>query len=288
MSLREKDYKEYLQIAYRVKTGKKLNLRNPRTINEKIQWLKIYDNLPIKTQLTDKVLVRDYVKEKIGEEYLKPVLWIGDDFDSIPFETLPNSFFIKANHGCKWHFMIKDKTKFLENKRVFNFVKIRFDNWMKQSFFGWSDFETQYKDIVPKIIIEKLLRDNGQSVTARREIRNYCFNGKPHLNQVRSYVPEHYEDTFDINLNKTDLIFEPRLYPVSDNKADETTAQTLKLSEILAEKFKFVRVDWMIYDSKLYFEEMTFTPFSGFINVNDHLQTELGKLLKLKGNKYGQ
>ena len=90
MSLDEKDYSKYLSQAYFIKTGKKLNLRKPKTINEKIQWLKIYDNLAIKTLLTDKVLVRDWIKEKISDEYLKSVLWVGKSFDSIPFDSLPN------------------------------------------------------------------------------------------------------------------------------------------------------------------------------------------------------
>ena len=102
MALDKKDYAKYLCEAYLIKTGQKLNLKHPKTLNEKIQWLKIYDNIPIKAQLTDKILVRDWVKDKIGEEYLKPVLWIGDKFEDIPFDTLPDSFIIKANHGCRW------------------------------------------------------------------------------------------------------------------------------------------------------------------------------------------
>ena len=112
MSLDEKDYPYYLSQAYLVKTGQKLNLRHPKTLNEKIQWLKIYDNKPIKTTLTDKILVRDWVKEKIGEEYLKPVLWIGDKFDDIPFDIMPDSFIVKCNHGCKWQFTVKNRQDF--------------------------------------------------------------------------------------------------------------------------------------------------------------------------------
>ena len=116
MSLNEKDYPYYLSQAYLVKTGQKLNLRHPKTLNEKIQWLKIYDNKPIKSQLTDKILVRDWVREEIGDEYLKPVLWIGDKFDDIPFDSLPISFIVKCNHGCKWQYIIKNKQEFLNKK----------------------------------------------------------------------------------------------------------------------------------------------------------------------------
>ena len=245
--------------------------------------MKIYDNLPLKATLTDKVLVRDWVKEKIGEQYLKPVLWIGDKFEDIPFESLPNSFIIKCNHGCKWHFIVKDKNALLENKNLYLTIKNRIEGWLSQSFFGWSDFETQYKNIVPQIIIEKLLRSEN-SDKARMEIKNCCFNGIPYYNQLTSYIPEQYQDIFDINLNKVNIIFEPRLYPPSEKKADKLVEKSIELSKILAKNIKFVRVDWMIYDNKLYFEEMTFTPFSGFINIGNDLQIKLGSLLNLKGN----
>ena len=81
---------------------KKLNLKHPKTLSEKIQWLKIYDTTPLKAQLTDKVSVRDWIKQKISEKYLKPVLQICDNFDAINWDSLPNSFIIKCNHGCKW------------------------------------------------------------------------------------------------------------------------------------------------------------------------------------------
>ena len=287
MSLEEKKYPKFLCIAYQIKTGFKLNLKHPKTLNEKIQWLKIYDNIPLKTMLTDKVLVRDWIKEKIGEEYLKPVLQICNSFDEIVFDKLPERFIIKCNHGCKWQIIIKEKNKFIGNKQIYNYVKKQFDGWMEQSFFGWSDFETQYKNIVPKIIIETLLRDEKFSKT-RKEVRNCCFNGIPYYNQLTSYIPEQYQDVFDINLNKVNTIFEPRRYPPSEKEADELVEKSVELSKILAKNLKFVRVDWMLYDNKLYFEEMTFTPFSGFINIDNYLQIKLGSLLNLKGNKNEQ
>lgn len=249
LSLNEKDYPKYLAIAYFAKTGKKLNLRHPKTLNEKIQWLKLYDNLPIKTQLTDKVLVRDYVKDKIGEEYLKPVLWIGDKFDNIPFDKLPDSFIVKCNHGCKWHFIVKNKQAYLSNNRVFNYSKIRIENWLKQTFFGFSDFETQYKNIKPLIIIEPLLRENINKDC--KDFWVWCVNSVPYISQA-----------------------EQELYK-----------KALELSKILAEGFKFVRVDWMVYKDKLYFGEMTFTPLSGFLTeemLNQNFYKKLSKSLKLK------
>ena len=136
MNLKEQDYPKYLSQSYYIKFGQKLNLRHPKTINEKIQWLKLYDNIPMKTLLSDKVLVRDWVKEKIGEKYIKPILWTGNNFNDIPFNSLPDNFIIKANHGCSWNIFIKDKNKFLLNEKLFQYTKEQIDGWMDQKFFG--------------------------------------------------------------------------------------------------------------------------------------------------------
>ena len=106
------DYKKHragLCDWYQRATGKELDLENPKTFNEKIQWLKLYDSTPIKTQLADKYLVRDWVKEKIGEEYLIPLLGVYDNFDEIDFDKLPEQFVIKCNHGCGYNIVVKDK-----------------------------------------------------------------------------------------------------------------------------------------------------------------------------------
>ncbi len=249
MSLDKKDYAKYLAIAYKEKTDKKLNLKNPKTLNEKIQWLKIYDNIPLKTELSDKIKVRDWIKAKIGEEYLKPILWIGDSFDDIPFDILPDSFVIKVNHGCKWQVIIKNKQAYIENKQVFEYSKIRIEHWLKQNFFGYSDFETQYLNIRPKLFIEPLMRDDINTVS--KDYCVWCVNSVPYVE-------------------------------IENNKFKE---EAMRLSKILAQDFKLVRVDWMIYNNNLYFGEMTFTPLSGFIPdimLEQSFYQELSKNFTLK------
>ncbi len=288
MSLDEKDYPKYLKEAYYIKIGQKLNLKHPKTFNEKIQWLKIYDNLPIKTQLTDKVLVRDWVKDKIGEEYLKPVLWVGDKFDDIPFDELPESFIVKCNHGCKWHFIVKNKSKFLKNLKNDSYYRIisrQLNGWMNQSFFGWSIFETQYKNIVPKIIIEPLLRENINEDI--EEIEIYCFNSNPkilnwHNNDLNTEIRK--SCSYDEKFNIIDLKFITN-YTSVEHPIDENIKKAVELSRVLAKDFKLVRVDWMLFKDKLYFEEMTFTPFSGFFMFPEKWNKKLGDMLNLKGAK---
>ena len=276
LSLDDKEYPYYLSQAYFLKTGEKLNLRKPKTLNEKIQWLKLYDNLPIKTTLTDKVLVRDWIKTQIGDEYLKPVLWIGDSFDDIPFSSLPNSFIIKVNHGCKWHVVVKNKNEYLSTQQTYNFSRNLF--WLNQTYFGWSDFETQYKNIIPKIIIEELLYDKNVS------FQIWCFNGKPLISRVFNGGNI---TSLDENLENINIKF------LTENKYGVTyfidcvdiLKNAIDLSKKLSKDFKLVRVDWMVYNNKLYFEEMTFTPLSGFIffaEKQDELQLRYGKMLVLK------
>ena len=287
MSLDEKDYPKYLCEAYYIKTGQKLNLKHPKTINEKIQWLKIYDNIPIKTTLTDKVLVTDWVKEKIGEEYLKPVLWIGNKFDDIPFNELPESFVIKCNHGCKWQCIIKDKTNFVKYNLINVQTKTKIDGWLKQSFFGWSDFETQYIKIKPQIIIEPFLYENDNK--GHREIEIWCFNGKPLIIQELEYKTINSQrsvSTWDENYKNINLKFSD-LDTLTEKECSEINKKAAELSKILAKNFKFVRIDWMINNNKLYFCEMTFTPYSGFIifpENQSNYQIKFGKILNLKGN----
>ena len=289
MSLDEKDYPKYLCQAYYIKTGQKLNLKHPKTLNEKIQWLKLFDNKQQKSELTDKVLVRDWVREKIGDEYLKPVLWIGDKFDDISFDSLPFSFIVKANHGCKWNFNIKNKIEFLYNHELFKSCNIFMSNWLKQSFFGWSDFETQYLNIKPKIIIEPLLVENLSEEP--EEIEVWCFNGKAKIIQRYKRITKKNKcycivNSFDENFIHFDIKFFKNTEIVL-KETNKTLKLAKDLSERLATGFKLVRVDWMIYKNKLYFAEMTFTPHSGFIFFGENhneLQIKLGKMLNLKGD----
>lgn len=257
-----------------------MSLRNPKTFNEKIQWLKLYDSTEIKTKLTDKVLVRDWVKEKILESYLKPVLWIGDNFDEIPFNELPKSVIIKANHGCKWHYKIKDISVLNENLKLKEVIKKHFEGWMRQNFFPWAGFELQYKNIIPKIIIEPLMQDNENSKPVEIEI--YCFNGKPKIFQKIIYSEPRAVNVYDENYNNLNLKFLPD-YVLMNEPADENIKHAVELSKVLAKDFKLVRVDWLIFNNHIYFNEMTFTPFSGFFNFEPkEWNIKLGKLLKLK------
>ncbi len=109
--LTQEEIKYILEFQFKYKVGYKLNLDDPKTFNEKIQWMKIYDNDPLKTQLSDKYLVREWVKEKIGEKYLIPLYGVWNSFDEINFNLLPEQFVLKSNHGCSFNYIDKEKRK---------------------------------------------------------------------------------------------------------------------------------------------------------------------------------
>lgn len=278
--LSEDEYPACLEYIYNKQTGENLNLKNPKTFNEKVQWLKLNDNSPIKSQLTDKILVRDWVKSKIGEEYLKPVLWIGKNFDDIPFEELPDRFIIKTNHGCKWHFAIKDKKRFIETPQVYNFVRNKFNDWMNLCFSWFAGFEMQYKDIDPKILIEPLLWEEGHKSPIDFEI--FCFNEAPKLCEVITNTDPRMSTVFNEKGEILDVkFFKKGIYIVQ--QPHKLLEKAVELSKILCKDFKLVRVDWMVYNDKLYFNEMTFSPQSGFYSFPIPKQNLLlGNMLKIK------
>lgn len=150
--------------------GKKLDLDNPRTYNEKIQWLKLYDSTPLKTRLADKYLVRDWVKEKIGEEYLVPLLGVWDSFDEIDFDALPQSFVLKANHGCGWNLIVKDK-RLLDREDA----RRKFQTWMKLNFAYRNGLELHYMNIRPRIIAEAYLENDHDDLN---DYKVFCFGGE--------------------------------------------------------------------------------------------------------------
>jgi len=252
----ESKYPEILSDWYCDATGKKLDLNNPRTFNEKIQWLKLYDSTPLKTRLADKFLVRDWVKEKIGKEYLIPLLGVYDSFDEIDFNVLPERFVLKANHGSGWNIIVKNKEEF--NKEQ---AKHNMDSWMRTNFAYCAGLELQYFDIVPKIIVEEYLGDEDGSGNLS-DYKFFCFNGKPKYIQVDiDRYTNHKRNVYDLAWNLQPFVFQyqnGKNTPPPDN-----LHEIVHIANILSKEFCFVRCDFYLVHKKIYFGEMTFTPESG-------------------------
>ena len=265
-------YERELCAWYRGVTGKTLNLREPETFNEKIQWLKLYDSTPVKSRLADKYLVRDWIREKGEEQILVPLIGVYDHFDEIDFDALPRQFVIKTTHGCGWNVIVKDKAQ-LDWQETGRQV----EEWLTLDYAFRNGFELQYANIRPRIIIEKYIGGLAGSQVVHRF---YCFNGVPRFVTVGSFERPSCT-VFDMQW---------RLRPFStDHGAAEippeqpaTWSELKRLAEKLCRGFSFVRVDLDPGDGEPLFSEMTFTPGSGITKWSgDQTDRLLGAMLTL-------
>jgi len=244
-------YEEELKLWYENTTGEELNLEAPKTFNEKIQWLKLFDSTPLKTKLADKYLVREWVKEKLGEEYLIPMVGVWDSFDEIDFDKMPDQFALKANHGSGWNLIVKDKTQFDKNT-----AKKKFDIWMGKNFAFAYGLELHYMNIPPRIIAEEYH-------PCQYEYQFWCFNGKPvFISAIHEPHGQNAKATYDPDWNEMDFV-------TSLPKLEGTLPRPVMLEEmtrianIIAAEFAFVRVDFLYDEKNLFVGEITFTPAGG-------------------------
>lgn len=251
------DLKREIEDWYEVYTGSSLNIDDPRTFNEKIQWLKLYDSTPIKGNLSDKYLVRDYVRETIGKKYLVPIYGVWDSFDEIDFNQLPEKFVLKCTHGSGTNEIVCSKEEI-----DYSALREKFQNWMKMDYAYECGLELHYKYITPRIIAESYLQTNDGSDL--RDYKVHVFGGQAKIIQVdidRLHIHRR-------NLYTTEWDYIPcsLLYPTAPEilvEKPECLCELLEAAEALAKGFIYVRVDFYIVDGHIYFGEMTFTHGSG-------------------------
>lgn len=264
------EYPRLLKALYKLHTGEVLNLDDPRSFNEKIQWLKLYDSTPMKTRLSDKYLVRDWVAEKIGEEYLIPLLGVWDSFDEIDFDTLPDQFALKCNHGSGMNEVVKDKASM--NKAA---LKQKFDKWMATDYSIWG-LELQYRDIPRKIIAE-------QYINIISEYQYYCFNGKPlFISCIIEPHGKNEKETVSLDFQSLDFVTSAPAATKSFSPPPFLQLMNIK-AQTLCYNFPFVRVDFISTESCFLFNEMTFTPANGEIKWEPkYYDTLIGQYLQLQ------
>lgn len=255
-------YRTELERWYRCRTGNALSLDFPKTFNEKIQWLKLYDSTPLKTALTDKYLVRKYVSEKIGEDYLVPLLGAWNKFDDIDFESLPEKFVLKTNHGCATNIIVTDK----QNMDL-QHAEQSMEKWLSMNYAFNNGLELHYMNIQPRIIAEEYLENAGGDL---KDYKVFCFNGKAdcimYLSDRKTGLRMAF---FDLNWNKLDFTYS---YPRIEEEipCPPNLSKMIELAERLAAGFAHVRVDFYILnDGSIKFGEMTFTSASGGCTWSD-------------------
>ncbi len=247
--------KIYVKIHYEYFTGKKLNLNNPRKFNAKLEWYKVFYRPKILTQLADKYEVRSYVEKKIGKQYLNELYAVHNNANDIDFDSLPKEFIIKANHTNTHNVIVKDKNN-IDKKKVIK----QFNKWLKKNQYYKRGQEWAYKDIRPKIVIEKFLKEKNRDTLI--DYKFYCFNGKAKFIDVHiDRTDDHKQGCFDLDFNLLPFGKSKNYKTISsDIDKPSNLSEMVLLAEKLAEELPFVRVDFYSIDGKSVFGEMTFYP----------------------------
>lgn len=251
--------KQFIVKAYKYRMNKRINLCKPKTFNEKLQWLKLYDRNPEYTNMVDKYEAKKYVASIIGKEYIIPTLGIYNKFDEIDFDKLPKQFVIKCTHDSGGLIIVKNKDE-LDIKNAKNII----NRCLKRNYY-YLGREWPYKDVKPRIIIEEYIEDNKGELN---DYKVYAFNGK--CDYVMVCIDRAKKETkflyFDKNWNiKKEFSNDGKMYgdtliidkPINLDKMFE-------FASILSKGIPFVRVDFYEVSGKLYFGELTFYPSSGF------------------------
>lgn len=249
----------FLKLIFKKYMGYYPNLKNPQTLSEKTQWLKLNDRSELQTICADKFLVRDFISETIGDDYLVPLYFQSYNIDDLTKEKIPNvPCVLKTNHDNGGVFFIYDKND-IEWDDIVNHLKGR----LKKNYY-YTLREWQYKNIKPCIIVEKLLQDEFGNVP--NDLKAYCFNGKVEFIQVdkdrgkSNQTRDYYTKEWNRVEFEWGTVKKPDYIISRPQKLDDL----ITLSEIIAKNFKYVRVDWYEVKNKLYFGEITFHPGGGF------------------------
>ncbi len=272
--------KQFTALDYFIAKRKLLNLKQPKTFNEKLQWIKLYGGLEKYTEYVDKYRVRGFIRKSIGKKYLTPLIGAWDKFDDIDFDQLPGQFVLKATHGSGYVFICKDKTSL-----NIPALKKTVSRWLSINFYNVNR-EIQYKDCQPKIICEKYLEDEYGGLV---DYKIYCFSGKPRFIEIHAgRFIRHKAGFLDINFHKLPISCPG--YPFPDNvKKPDNLKEMIRVAYKLSRIFPFIRVDLYSVKNKIYFGELTFTPANGLLMYDPpEVDYQLGELIDLSKFKKNQ
>lgn len=268
--------KLYLQLRYYLEMGQILNIKNPHTFNEKLQWLKLYNRRPEYTTMVDKYAVKQYVADIIGEEYIIPTLGIWNKFNEINFEDLPNQFVLKCTHDSGGLIICKDKSKLnIDDAR--KKIEASLQNNYYPLYKEWP-----YKNVPPRIIAEQYLKDGDEEL---EDYKVHNFNGEPKFilvcrNRfkdsplVNDFYSEKWE-LLDVRRPGHPNSLEPQSPP-------SELQEMLRLSKLLSKDIPFLRTDFYISNHKVFFGELTFFPAGGMVKfVPEEWDEIFGSYLKI-------
>lgn len=253
--------KERISNQFFQRLGYQLNLDNPKSFNEKIQWLKLYYHDPLITQCADKYAVRKYVAKKIGKQYLIPLIGIYEKAEDIDFTKLPNKFVLKINNASGRNIICKNK-----NKLNFQEVRNKLTEWLKPETAHYLyAYEWAYKDIKPKIVCEKYIEQKNHDLY---DYKFYCFHGEPKfIRTFRNRAIKIEKNSYDINWNRLDVSI-GTLNSTKHTPKPKNLKEMISISKKLSQNFPMVRVDLYQTKKQIYFGELTFYPTAGLDKIS--------------------
>ena len=254
--------------------GKIYNESNIITIQDKLNYLLIHESPENKTEIVDKILLRNYSEKILGKNICAPILKIYNDIDEIKLEELPDKFVLKCNHGSGMNIICEDKSRFDLEK-----AKQKLRNWMGINY-GLQGFEYQYMNIRKKVFAEKFL------VHDIADYKFNCFNGEPKFIRVKKHINGiNLNNIYNLNWTLTNLDLKYLDFvrvPEIKIPKPVNLEKMINYARLLSSKFCFCRVDFYEVDGKVYLGELTFIPFNGFMNYNNQeTRIYLGNLLNI-------
>lgn len=270
----------YLKWIFYLRMGYRLNLKDPLSFSEKLQWLKLYDRNPVYSKLVDKCEVKKYINEKLGPSYIISTIAVWDSLDQINLKSLPDRFVLKTTQGGGGYGVVicKGKKNFDVEKAMIN-LKKSINKSIYKEYREWP-----YKNIKPRIIAEEFMeQEDGTTLV---DYKFFCFNGQPKFLYVRQ--PGESSD-----LNFITMDWKPASFRRVDAKPSEQLpskpalfGEMVDIATKLSSEFPFVRVDLYVIGGKIYFSELTFYPSSGLLPfVPQEWDFKLGELLLLPKRK---
>lgn len=269
--------KNYTKFLFKKRQNYSLDLNNPKSLSEKIQWIKLNCNIEELGVYVDKFEVRKFVENKVGQKYLAPLLGIYSDVNEIDFDALPNSFALKATHASGWNLIVKNK-KNLE----FTDSKKKVDKWLNSSFYKLTG-EKNYKKIHPRVIVEELINDPSGDL---KDYKFFCFHGKVKFIQVDGNRHEnHKRNLYTKTWEKINVSYEHGNIK-NEILKPHLLEEMIEVAEKLAVSFSFVRVDLYYNSENIYFGELTFTPGQGYEKFSDiNYDIKFGDYLNLNDSR---
>ncbi len=268
----------YLRLLYFHRFGKRLDLKNPRTFNEKLQWLKLNDRKDEYTKMVDKIEAKKWVSERIGEEYIIPTLGVWNRAEDIDFDTLPDRFVLKCNHDSGGLCICTDKSRLDINN-----VRSALDKTLKRDFYKVGR-EWPYKNVKHRILAEQYMTD--ESGYELKDYKIFCFHGKPRFIQVdfdRFAITGHKRNIYDTDWQLLDIEYgypSDSAHPID---SPDALGKMLKFAATLSAGHPFLRIDFYAINCDIRFGELTFYPGCGLEEFSpDSWDLKLGDLIRLR------